>query len=213
VLDELNRADVDRAFGELMTVLAGRGTDTPLMRDDGRHVSIGPEATRSHRIPRTFRVIATMNTWDKTSLFRLSYAVQRRFAVMHVGVPEDDAYARLLEAHATQKGLDPVLPDGALPPLQRLFSSKGLLAHRAVGPAVPLDMVRYMRRRQASGDGLAEAIAMYLLPQLEGLEQSPASDVLKLLTIHLDGWTSPEAIARLRRRYQEIFPHLTFSAS
>jgi MoxR-like ATPase len=210
VIDELNRADVDRAFGELMTVLSGDGTDTALMRDDGKHVSIGPEATRTHWVPPTFRVIATMNTWDKTSLFRLSYAVQRRFAVMHVGVPEDDAYARLLAAHATQKGLDPALPDGALPPIQRLFSGKGLLAHRAVGPAVALDMVRYLRRRQASGDGLAEAIAMYLLPQLEGLAQGPASEVLKLLTASLEGWTSAEATAALRRRYQEIFPHLTF---
>jgi hypothetical protein len=129
---------------------------------------------------------------------------------MHVGVPEDDAYARLLVAHATQKGLDPVLPDAELPPLQRLFSSKELLAHRAVGPAVALDMVRYMRRRQASGDGLAEAIAMYLLPQLEGLAQGPAAEVLKLLTASLEGWTSAEATAALRRRYQEIFPHLTF---
>jgi MoxR-like ATPase len=211
VLDELNRADVDRAFGELMTVLAGRGTDTPLLRDDGTHVSIGPDAHCSHRVPRTFRVIATMNTWDKTSLFRLSYAVQRRFAVLHVGVPDDEAYARLLEAHATVKGLDPALPEGTLPPLQRLFSTKGLLAHRPIGPAVPLDMVRYMRRRQASGDGLAEAIAMYLLPQLEGLEQGPASEVLKLLAVSLEGWTSPEASAGLRRRYREIFPHLTFA--
>jgi MoxR-like ATPase len=211
VIDELNRADVDRAFGELMTVLSGRGTDTSLMRDDGKHVSVGPEASRTHRIPRTFRVIATMNTWDKTSLFRLSYAVQRRFAIIHVGVPEDDAYARLIEAHAMLKGFDPVLPEGTLPPLLRLFSSKGLLAHRAIGPAVALDMVRYWRRRQASGDGLSEALAMYLLPQLEGLEQGPASDVLKLLSSTLEGWTSPEAIARLQRRYQEIFPHLTFS--
>jgi MoxR-like ATPase len=211
VIDELNRADVDRAFGELMTVLSGRGTDTSLVRDDGKHVSVGPEASRTHRIPRTFRVIATMNTWDKTSLFRLSYAVQRRFAIIHVGVPEDETYARLIEAHAMLKGFDPVLPEGTLPPLLRLFSGKGLLAHRAIGPAVALDMVRYLRRRQASGDGLSEALAMYLLPQLEGLEQGPASDVLKLLSSTLEGWTSPEAIARLQRRYQEIFPHLTFS--
>jgi 5-methylcytosine-specific restriction protein B len=213
VIDELNRADVDRAFGELMTVLSGHGTDTSFVRDDGRLVSIGPEGTRTHCVPRTFRVIATMNTWDKTSLFRLSYAVQRRFAVMHVGVPDDDVYARLIEAHATQQGLDPALPEGALPPLLRLFGSKGLLAHRAIGPAVALDMVRYMRRRKASGDGLAEAIAMYLLPQLEGLEQGPANEVLKILSTSIEGWSTPEASVGLRRRYQELFPHLTFPQS
>lgn len=213
VIDELNRADVDRAFGELMTVLSGHGTDTAFLADDGRLVSLGPEPTRTHRVPPTFRVIATMNTWDKTSLFRLSYAVQRRFALMHVGVPGDDAYSRLLESHATQQGLDPALPEGALPSLLRLFSSGGLLAHRAIGPAVALDMVRYMRRRQASGDGLAEAIAMYLLPQLEGLEQGPANEVLRVLLASVEGWSTPEAQASLRRRYQEVFPHLTFPES
>ncbi len=76
VLDELNRADVDRAFGELMTVLAGRGTDTSLVRDDGENISVGPEPGRTHRIPRTFRVIATMNTWNKT----LCFAFRTRFS-------------------------------------------------------------------------------------------------------------------------------------
>ena len=210
VIDELNRADVDRAFGELMTVLAGRSTDTPLLREDGEIVSIGPEG-RTHRTPPTFRVLATMNTWDKTSLFRLSYAVQRRFAILFVGVPEDSAYARLIETHATQKGRDPVLPDGATAPLVRLFRSEALLGCRPIGPAVVLDMIRYMRRRQASGDGLSEALAMYLLPQLEGLAQQPAQRALELLLESLAGWTSADAITVLRRRYKEIFPHLSFT--
>jgi len=210
VLDELNRADVDRAFGELMTVLAGRGTDTSLVGNHGESISVGPEQGRTHRIPRTFRVIATMNTWDKTSLFRLSYAVQRRFAVLHIGVPEDDAYGRLIQAHARNAGLDPPLPEGAIGPLERLFRSDALFAHRSIGPAVVLDMIRYMRRRQASGDGLAEAIAMYLLPQLEGLEQQPATRALETLNASLAGWTTSEATSALRRRYQELFPHLDF---
>jgi hypothetical protein len=78
---------------------------------------------------------------------------------------------------------------------------------------VALDMVRYMRRRQASGDGLAEAMAMFLFPQLEGLEQEGASRMLELLTASLAGWTSAEAVARLRLRYQELFPHLTFKSA
>ncbi|MFO0590593.1 MAG: AAA family ATPase [Polyangiaceae bacterium] len=210
VIDELNRADVDRAFGELMTVLAGRGTETSLVNDAGESVSVGPEPGRTHRIPRTFRVLATMNTWDKTSLFRLSYAVQRRFAVLHVGVPDDPAYARLIDTHAGNEGLDPPLPEGAKGPLVRLFRGGGLFAHRPIGPAVVLDMIRYMRRRQASGDGFAEAMSMYLLPQLEGLEQEPAAAVLALLVGALSGWTSSEAVLALRRRYAELFPHLQF---
>ncbi|WP_437599085.1 AAA family ATPase [Sorangium sp. So ce590] len=210
VIDELNRADVDRAFGELMTVLSGHAIDTALLHEDGRTISIGSSESHIYRVSPTFRVIATMNTWDKTSLFRLSYAVQRRFAMIHVDAPDEATYARLLEAHARREGVAPPLPEGALGQLTRLFSASGLLAHRAIGPAVALDMVHYMRRRQASGDGLAEAMAMYLLPQLEGLPQEPAAKVLRVLLSSLTGWTSSEAAARLRRRYEELFPHQTF---
>jgi hypothetical protein len=58
---------------------------------------------------------------------------------------------------------------GAEPKL-KLFGPEALLAIRAVGPAIPLDMIRYMRRRQAEHVGMAEAIAMFLLPQIEGIE-------------------------------------------
>jgi 5-methylcytosine-specific restriction protein B len=208
LIDELNRADVDRAFGELMTVLAGGTSDTAYQLPDERTVSIGIRASCSHRLPRTFRVLATMNTWDKTSLFRLSYAVQRRFAIIHVGIPDDATYGALIDQHADRVGFDAPLEEGAKAPLKALFQEKGLLGMRQVGPAILEDIVAYMRRRRASGDGLAEAMAMYLLPQLEGLEQEQASVVFRKLQDSLTGWTSAEAMALLRVQYQEIFPHM-----
>lgn len=217
VLDEINRADVDRAFGELMTVLAGRTSDTPYERDDGRTVSIGPEARCTHVVPRTFRVLATMNTWDKTSLFRLSYAVQRRFAIVHVGIPSDALYGQLVEQHAGREGLDPVLAPEVVPRIRAMFSSAGIFEHRPIGPAVVLDIIKYLRRRACSaggeqkpahGDALAEALAMYLLPQLEGLEQAPAISTYEVLRSALHGWTSEGAVDELRARYQDLFPQL-----
>lgn len=206
ILDELNRADVDRAFGELMTVLSGGTTDTPFALDGGRSVSIGAELRCSHVVPRTFRVIATMNTWDKTSLFRLSYAVQRRFAIIHIGTPDDAIYAELVETLGQKPGVDALLPAGASAPLRALFSEAGLLAHRKIGPAILGDVVRYVRRRNASGDGLAEALVMYLLPQLEGLDNHSAVTVYRKLDASLEAWTSSEARQELRTRYQELFP-------
>lgn len=217
LLDEINRADIDRAFGELMTVLAGRTSDTPYERDDGRTISIGPEARCTHVVPRTFRVLATMNNWDKTSLFRLSYAIQRRFAIVHVGIPSDPQYGQLIEQHATREGFDPALDPGVVPRIRALFSSEGIFTHRPIGPAVALDLVKFLRRRTSSahgekkpaiGDALAEALAMYLLPQLEGLEQEPAIATFKLLCGALSGFTSPRAIEELRGRYTDLFPQL-----
>ena len=208
LIDELNRADVDRAFGELMTVLSGGTSDTAYQLSDGRPVSVGTRVGCSHRLPRTFRVLATMNTWDKTSLFRLSYAVQRRFAIIHVGIPDDATYAALIDHQADRAGFDEPLEEGAKAPLKLLFQEKGLLSVRAIGPAILEDIVAYMRRRRASGDGFAEAMGMYLLPQLEGLEQEPATAVLRKLQDALAGWTSSEALASLRTQYRELFPHL-----
>lgn len=204
LIDELNRADIDKAFGELMTVLSGKGSDTPFIGPGNRPIGIGPEPTRSHFMPKTFRVIATMNLWDKTSLFRLSYAVQRRFAIIHVGQPDAATYSRLLEHEATRSWLEPALPAPVTARLVELFAPNRLLAIRPVGPAIPLDMIRYMRRRRAEHVGMAEAIAMYLLPQLEGIEPRQADELWGLLAAAVA--SHAEAEPYLRARFLEMFP-------
>jgi AAA domain (dynein-related subfamily) len=214
VIDELNRADVDRSpFGELMTVLAGGGAETTLVQRDGRNVSIGPNSRCTHQIPATFRVIATMNTWDKTSLFRLSHAVQRRFAIVNIDVPNAESYATLLQNHATREGFDPPLEEAVIRRVRQLFSMEGILRYRQIGPAVALDMVKYMRRRGGSGSGFAEAMSMFLFPQLEGMDQEPALKVLDVLSVVLSGWTDAQSLETMRCRYRELFPHLTFGES
>jgi MoxR-like ATPase len=216
IVDELNRADVDRAFGELMTVLAGRATDTSFELDDGEVVRIGPDPEASHPMPKTFRVIATMNTWDKTSLFRLSYAVQRRFAIVHVGIPDANAYATLLRKHAGHAGRDSALPPDATESLIQLFSTNGLFAARPIGPAVALDVIRYARRRGAdtgitASDALAEAIAMYVLPQLEGLDQDAAVRAFNAIDA-LATTCTHSAREELRERFADLFPHVKLPA-
>ncbi len=208
LVDELNRADVDRAFGELMTVLAGQGTDTHYELPDGRRVSIGSEEHRTFRVPPSFRVLATMNIWDKTSLFRLSYAVQRRFAIINVGLPEDSIYASILSAAAEDGALLPKLGPAHLPVVLRLFSQAGLLSLREVGPAVGLDVVRYLRRRGEHGDGIAEAIEMFVLPQLQGMSERAAKDARDRCEEALGAAVTTSARASLRARFQELFPGL-----
>ncbi|HMI88551.1 MAG TPA: AAA family ATPase [Polyangiaceae bacterium] len=218
IIDEINRADVDRAFGELMTVLAGRTSDTAFEREDGRLIRIGPDSTATHPMPKTFRLIATMNTWDKTSLFRLSYAVQRRFAMLDVGIPDDATYGALVRRHAEQQGIDPPFAAGAIAPVRELFSTRGLLRLRHIGPAVALDVIRYVRRRASgrhdlTGVALAEALSMCLLPQLEGLDQDSAVQARDVMMQALAGWTSPEARADLQARMVELFPHVKWPST
>lgn len=206
LVDELNRADVDRAFGELMTVLSGGSTDTAYENDAGRQIRIGPERDATHFVPPSFRVIATMNTWDKTSLFRLSFAVQRRFAILYVGCPPAADYAALLVAAATGAGPGQPLPEARASQIAALFSPSGLLAQREIGPAIALDVVRYTRRRQRAGDGLAEALGMFLLAQLEGLSDDAARSAWRSIRASLADWTQPSSIEELRLRFVDLFP-------
>ena len=202
LVDELNRADADRAFGEWMTVLGGRGTVTPYALDDGRLVAVGPEATATHRVPPAFRMIATMNTWDRTALHRLSYALQRRFAVIHVGVPDDAAYGRLLAHEARRESGDPPLDPALAARLTALLRSSGLFAIRPIGPAIALDMIRYIRRRDAGGTGLAEALAIFLLPQLDGLSSDAIPALMALFEAALARLADAPVVAELRARVE-----------
>src|SRR5690606_3201355 len=144
------------------------------------------------------------NIWDKTSLFRLSYAVQRRFAIVHVGIPDPVTYSELLSREARKEWLEPPLSDGVAARLTELFKPSALLAMRAVGPAIPLDMVRYMRRRQAAQMGMAEAVTMFLLPQLEGIDPERAQQLWTYLAASVGGDSTAESY--LRERFIELFP-------
>lgn len=199
LIDELNRADVDKAFGELMTVLSGKKVTTPYSDETGP-VEVGPGAGGRYGQPPSFRLIATMNTWDRTSLFRLSTALQRRFAIVHVGVPEPVDYADLLRAHAgTLKG-------EVVNTLVHLFSPAGLLAVRPIGPAVALHMLEYLRHRKDDQYALAEAIELHLLSQLEGISAAQASQARGAITDALAQHSGPEAVTSVRERLDELFP-------
>jgi MoxR-like ATPase len=97
IVDELNRANVDKAFGPLFSTLADDSVTTSFKDDQGNEIElvtkkqVAESPTVDHRycIPDTWRLIATMNTHDKMSLFDLSYAFIRRFAFIHVGAPDE----------------------------------------------------------------------------------------------------------------------------
>jgi AAA domain (dynein-related subfamily) len=132
VLDEINRADIDKAFGELFTVFGGRGAAAlrlPLEIDENgtrrRLVLSRPDPTtgkmpttepREHTIaiPHWWRMIGSMNDADRASLKRFSLAFARRFAMVPLDLPDPVTYTnvdglRLLRSRAD--GL--VRPQGA----------------------------------------------------------------------------------------------------
>jgi 5-methylcytosine-specific restriction protein B len=99
VIDEFNRADIDKAIGPLYTILGAGGGDErrrlPLWFGDV------PERQECW-IPDRFRIIGTLNSVDTAYVFTLSQGLQRRFQFVHVGVPHQEQVEEEVENAARQ---------------------------------------------------------------------------------------------------------------
>jgi MoxR-like ATPase len=190
ILDEINRADIDKAFGELFTLLSDHDVRLPFRKRDGNVLkdvvltyggTEPDELTYVFSVPDGWRMIGTMNTFDKISLFQLSFAFMRRFAFVRVNLPPREKYLTLLKDTTTEKlkqGDEDVCHDECLSLLGKILAPQpdvGLASlDLGVGPAIAIDMIEYMASRRLSGvdvgakDLVREAVEMYLYPQFEG---------------------------------------------
>lgn len=194
VIDELNRSNFDRAFGQLFTVLSGSAVVLPFKRKgQPRPLSIVPSGveppadTDVIRLPAKWRIIATMNVFDKNLLFEMSYALMRRFAFIEVGTPDEASYVRLLQGSGELVTKLLVL---------RSFSD--------LGPAVYLDSAKYAARRVqddiTESRLLYEVFYAYFLPQFEGFDDLKATKLYRSLEPMFD----PPEQAEVRRTIQEV---------
>ena len=80
LIDELNRAHADKAFGELFSVLGS---------NEAVEVVLGYQREDNNRlrVPRRFRIIATVNSIDKQFVNSLSQGLRRRFTFLTLDVP------------------------------------------------------------------------------------------------------------------------------
>jgi energy-coupling factor transporter ATP-binding protein EcfA2 len=194
VIDELNRSNFDRAFGQLFTVLSGQPVVLPFKRA-GRSVPLaivpfGVEAPLECdviRVPPRWRIIATMNVFDKNLLFEMSYALMRRFAFVEVSSPSPEVFEKLLEG------------PGSI--VRRLLP---LRAYRDLGPAVYLDAARFAARRAADGPTesrlLYETFYAFFLPQFEGMDDTRASALYRTMASMLE----PPEQAEAQRTIMEV---------
>jgi len=72
---------MDRAFGELFTVL---GTDAAIPTT----LPHQREGNRNLVIPKRFRIVATLNSFDRQFVNNLSQAIRRRFTFITVNIPD-----------------------------------------------------------------------------------------------------------------------------
>lgn len=218
LIDEVNRADIDKAFGPLFTVLSGADGESVGRRsvlpysDGGRSVAIEwaesrRRATTAFALTPTWRMIGTLNLSDKTSLFRLSFAFLRRFAVIDIPLPDEKTYEGLLSTWlAGLKDEDRIT----------LVTAAVQVAYGPVpiGPAITLDVCRFVvEGLVATASGLSAfpsaqsafvaATRLFVVPQYEGAPL-PDGEVLEgTIRRALPGATADE-LASLARAIAEV---------
>lgn len=200
VIDELNRSDIDKAIGQLFTVLSGQAVVLPFLQatDDGELLppsvvpagADAPPATVVHSVPKTWRLIATLNDRDKDLLFDMSEALMRRFAVIEIPIPIDDQIWNAIIAKG-QSGSATI--DAALKQLAKL-------PHRPLGPAIILDCAGHIAERIVVAQEadevcedhelLSEAIDLYVRPHLSTLGESKLKEVESYLAAQVLGWST-----------------------
>ena len=183
IVDELNRADIDKAFGQLFTLLSGQSVQLPYTVE-GEEVELttykdvdGPAEPHQYVVPNSWRIFATMNAYDKTSLYEMSYAFMRRFAFVRVPAPalpkpeESDGLAEdIVLEYADAWDVEITRPQ-ALAVSRVWRRANHAVDERAIGPAIVEDVLRYVTHHPDEGLGfhLTQAVISYILPQLEGV--------------------------------------------
>jgi MoxR-like ATPase len=198
IVDELNRADIDKAFGPLFTLLSSSGEangseDVTLpFRKSEKSIRIvwsqrRENASSPYALTPAWRLIGTLNVRDKASLFQLSFAFMRRFAVVDVPLPPQPAYERLFESWVRK------VEEG---PRGELIEAAMRLAFgpRQLGPAILKDIAAFVSigmtttetasARSVYGDpveAFLAALRLYAAPQYEGASRTEIEDLLRRL--------------------------------
>jgi len=192
IIDELNRCPVDKILGPLFSILSGQSSVLPCRADAADPESpfhiVLPEpragmAAHEHAPEAAWRLICTLNTYDKTQLGQISYALSRRFAWIKVGAPADpDGFVAEMARRlgATVPAPIPANPVGAM--------WRAVNAAREIGGAPIVDFLKTLRALDhgvdpfalptgAAADAFLAAFRMCVLPLMDGLSPREAADL------------------------------------
>lgn len=186
IIDEINRADIDKAFGPLFSALAGDPVTLTFQSESGRPVVLRPQEENEdlqsindyeYVIPKDWRMIGTMNTLDKASLYEMSYAFMRRFAFIPVPVPKkiDDTLVKYyLDVWGVEDHNN----------LSIIVSNiwRTVNQYRQIGPAIIEDIVRYL---EVDFD-VSSAVSLFVIPQLEGMMNDEIENLIEQMN-EIDG--------------------------
>ena len=176
VIDEFNRANIDRAFGELFTALEYKELKVPSGDKNKEH--------KTYIIPDDYRIIGTLNSFDKHFLFQMSDALKRRFDFIEI-LPPTRKKIKEEKDIAIKKARNQI-PEGAaydsqVSDLNTVFETlQEILAFirisKPLGTAILIsmfqDMLVYSKMGKEPNECLDAALVKKIIPQLESLPAS-----------------------------------------
>jgi len=199
IIDEINRADIDKAFGSLFSVLAGDQVKLPFESTSGELITIKPQHIENepvndytYVVSEDWRIIATMNTTDKSSLYEMSYAFMRRFAFIPVGIPKDINNI-LIEEYLSSWEIDNYPYVEIITAIWKLINK-----YRKIGPAIVQDIVNHT----IDNEDFTSPIILYVLPQFEGL---PVAKIREFINEIIDETEAVISIEQLEDFVSDFF--------
>ncbi len=199
VIDEFNRAGIDRAFGPLFTSLYYNILKIPTIESG--------EIFEEIKIPEDYRIIGTLNTFDKHFLFKLSDALKRRFSFIEILPPNYNEAEEEIRI-ATEKSLEgyddirTALEIHAFDNLDKngdvyfiLKSLHNILTFvrlsKNLGTAVLVSMFRfaiiYYSRTKKRNECIDCAIMTQLIPHLETLQYWQIDSIMNFVDGRIHG--------------------------
>ncbi|GAB7190245.1 AAA family ATPase [Kineococcus sp. NUM-3379] len=157
VIDEINRANLAKVFGELYFLLEYRERSIDLMYASG-------DEGKDFTLPKNVYLIGTMNTADR-SISSIDAAMRRRFAFL--SLHPDDAHLRTVLRRWLEREGHPPLGADLLDQLNTRIPDRDA----KIGPSY------LMRSGAADEAGLRRIWRTSILPQLEELHVGDGTDV------------------------------------
>ena len=162
LLDEANRADLDRIFGAMLTWLGGQqvsvGRDTPgssaeiiLTWSDHAESDVqdfkpsdGHAASTVYRAGQEWRLLGTYNSLDAHRVFRLGLALGRRFAQIPVPPPSAELFRQIAQQRL-EGVLDGQTGQHIADVVARIYAIHAASRAVALGPALFLSIPGYVK--------------------------------------------------------------------
>ena len=208
VIDELNRCPIDRVLGPLFSILSGHSSVLPYRSKvedpDSDFYMILPKGKQNlsryeYAPSEAWSLICTLNTYDKTQLSQISYALSRRFAWIKVGIPKDlEGFVRNVLSKTSKSTLD----ESNISMIVSMWEEINKI--REIGGAPIIDFIKVVLKLDQTspvyteGDNifvraLLLAFRMCVLPLLDGISIEEAKRIVSGISAAWDLEDSFEA--------------------